>query len=102
MKFSVSLLLFFIAISAGTAQLNTTLLGQLDYEQTANDVWGYAAPDGTEYALVGTRTGLSIVTLADPENPQELFFFPGTETTWRDIQTRQVTDFLNVLQQEYR
>ncbi len=69
------------------AQLNTTLVGHLDYEQPVNDVWGYDAPDGTEYALVGTQTGVSIVSLADVTNPVELFFIEGSETTWRDMKT---------------
>lgn len=71
------------------------LVGQLPYEftsqisadQIVNDVWGYVAPDGHEYALVGTFTGFSIVDLADPSNPQEIHFIPGPETFWRDIKT---------------
>ena len=68
-------------------QLNVAYVGQLDYDQRINDIWGYATPDGSEYALVGTNTGFSIVSLADPANPQELFFIEGTQTTWRDIKT---------------
>ena len=67
------------------AQFNVSLTGQIDYEQRINDIWGYAADDGTEYALVGTNTGFSIVSLADPNNPIELFFIPGQGTTWRDV-----------------
>ena len=68
-------------------QLNVSYVGQIDYDQRVNDIWGYAAPDGIEYALVGTNTGFSIVSLADPENPTEIFFIAGGETTWRDIKT---------------
>ena len=63
------------------------LVGQLAYEERVNDIWGYAAPNGTEYAFVGTQTGLSIVSLSDPTNPQELFYINGSTTTWRDIKT---------------
>jgi choice-of-anchor B domain-containing protein len=70
-----------------SAQLNMQLVGQLDYEQKVNDVWGYTTEDGTEYALVGTQTGTSVVSLADPANPVELFFVEGTSTTWRDMDT---------------
>lgn len=62
-------------------------VSQLDYPQNINDIWGYAAPDGTEYALVGTNTGTSIVSLADPATPVEVAFVPGVNTTWRDIKT---------------
>ena len=70
-----------------SAQLNTTLRDNLDYPQTVNDVWGYAAPDGTEYAIVGTVTGVSFVSLADPDNIVEVAFIPGQTSTWRDMKT---------------
>ncbi len=69
-------------------------IGQLEYTQELNDIWGYAAPDGTEYALVGTQTGFSIVSLADPANPTEVAFIPGGSTTWRDIKTWEETAYV--------
>lgn len=66
---------------------NTVLRDNLGYSQDLNDVWGYVAPDGTEYALVGTRTGLSIVSLADPDNISEVAFISGDASTWRDMKT---------------
>jgi len=30
-----------------------------------NDCWGYTAPDGREYALLGVRTGTSIVDITE-------------------------------------
>lgn len=69
------------------AQLNASLVGRLEYNQELNDIWGYVAPDGTEYALVGTTTGLSVVSLADPGNPEEVAFVPGPYSIWRDIKT---------------
>lgn len=70
-----------------SAQLNTTLRDNLDYTQPVNDVWGYVAPDGTEYAIVGTQNGTSFVSLADPDNIMEVAFIPGSNSTWRDIKT---------------
>ena len=35
--------------------------------------------------LVGLETGFSVVSLADPVNPVEMFFIPGQQTVWRDI-----------------
>ncbi|MDX1479555.1 MAG: choice-of-anchor B family protein [Saprospiraceae bacterium] len=69
------------------AQLNVELVGNLDYEPTLADIWGYVAPDSTEYALVGLTEGLSIVSLEDPTNPTEVAFIAGESTTWRDIKT---------------
>ncbi|MEM1219868.1 MAG: choice-of-anchor B family protein [Bacteroidota bacterium] len=69
------------------AQQNAALVGRIDYDFKLNDVWGYTAPDGTEYALVGSREGTSIVDLSDPTEPTELFFVPGDNTVWRDLKT---------------
>ncbi len=70
-----------------TAQLNVSYVGDLPYSQDLSDIWGYAAPDGTEYALVGVGNGTSIVSLADPANPSEVGFIPGAQSIWRDIKT---------------
>jgi len=65
---------------------NTTLIGQLDYPQFVNDVWGYKAENGKEYALVGTSLGTSIVDVTtNPFQPVQVGFIPGEESTWRDI-----------------
>ncbi len=75
-------LLGFLSLSA---QQNMTLISNLQYTEDANDVWGYEAPDGTEYALVGLRNGVSVVNLSDPTNPVESDYVPGTSSTWRDM-----------------
>lgn len=70
------------------SQLNMTLLDQIDYTQNTNDIWGWFDPvDSTEYALVGTVTGVSVVSLADPENIVEVALATGASSTWRDIKT---------------
>jgi choice-of-anchor B domain-containing protein len=71
----------------GMAQ-NASLVGQLTYPQSLNDIWGWADAGGHEYALVGVRNGLSIVDVStDPANPTELFFVEGPASTWRDMKT---------------
>lgn len=70
-----------------SAQLNMQLVGERSYGIELNDVWAWVAPDGTEYALVGTTQGVSIVSLADPANPLEVAFVGGPSSTWRDIKT---------------
>ncbi|MCF8244835.1 MAG: choice-of-anchor B family protein [Saprospiraceae bacterium] len=69
------------------SQKQLELISHLDYVSLANDVWGYTAPDGTEYALVGLHGGVSVVSLADPANPDEIQFIPGDQSTWRDLKT---------------
>lgn len=86
-KTLLSCLLAFASLLA-TAQLNMTLLDQIDYAPNNNDIWGWVDPDnGKEYALVGLVTGLSIVDVSVPTNIVEVQFIPGASSTWRDIKT---------------
>lgn len=88
MKKILFALLFAGACANLFGQLNMTLLDQIDYTQELNDIWGWVDPDdGTEYAIVGTVTGVSVVSLADPNNVVEVAFLPGANSTWRDIKT---------------
>lgn len=59
---------------------------QILHNANLNDCWGYVDETGVEYALVGTTKGTSIVSLANPANPIEIFWEPGTESVWRDLQ----------------
>ena len=87
MKQIIYLALIFFSIQLFSQQsLNMDLVGNLPYLQGTNDIWGYA--DGSsEYALVGTVTGFSVVDVTNPSNPIELFFIEGSSSTWRDIKT---------------
>jgi hypothetical protein len=67
------------------AHVNYNLL----HETMLNDVWGHVDASGVEYAIVGTRKGTSIVSLQNPTAPQEVFWEPGTESIWRDVNTFQ-------------
>lgn len=55
--------------------------------QLLNDIWGYVDETGVEYALVGARDGVSIVSLANPSSPQEIFWLQGDFSVWRDLKT---------------
>jgi len=53
---------------------------------TCNDVWGYTAPDGHEFALVGHYNGTYIFDVStNPHDPIEVGFIPGANSTWRDL-----------------
>lgn len=78
------------------AQLNIDFVGQLNYQTLRNsnlsNLWGYTDEFGNEYALMGVcgtnaqnPGGISVVSLADPTDPQEIFFFPGPPSIWREI-----------------
>src|SRR5262245_46787388 len=61
--------------SAGpSGSYTVTLLGHLHPQPSYAGMWGYAAPDGREYALLGARDGTSIVDVTDPTSPVEVAF----------------------------
>ncbi len=71
---------------------NVTLLANINPRPSAgfyNDCWGYTAPDGREYALLGVISGTSIIDITDPANAAEVAFIPGANSIWRDIKTYQ-------------
>ncbi|HIE70578.1 MAG TPA: hypothetical protein EYP98_10585, partial [Planctomycetes bacterium] len=54
---------------------------------TFNDIWGYTAPNGDEYALLCSNTGAVVVDVSNPATPIERGYFPFGSSTWRDIRT---------------
>lgn len=85
--FFLALLFFSSSNQAQISDLNVTSVSNLPYTQELNDIWGYVDASGVEYALVGTRTGTSIVSLANPSAPNEVLFIPGVASIWRDLKT---------------
>ncbi len=75
--------------------LNMTRVGQWNPSNmptssgvTYNDVWGYTAPTGEEYAIVGNVDSILIVDISDCENPVRVYGFDGGNTVvWRDFKT---------------
>lgn len=53
--------------------------------------WGYTAPDGTRYALMGTAKGVLVLDLRDPANPRVVDEVAGPTNTrhpgvyWREM-----------------
>jgi len=83
--------LFYLFLSALlpsylSAQLNMVLQDSVTYTVGVNDVCGWAAPDGKEYALVGLNTGVAIVDINE-DTLKEVVFVPGVNNLWRDINT---------------
>ena len=75
---------------------NVTLVGNaiIDVPDTIpgaykqyNDVWGYVAPDGTEYGILGAGIGTAIFSLQDPTNPEHIITVPGVFSRWRDMKS---------------
>ncbi|MGQ0552637.1 MAG: LVIVD repeat-containing protein [Planctomycetota bacterium] len=66
---------------------NVTKLSRTDDYAQYNDVWGYVAPDGREYALLGEHTGTVIYNVTDPVEPYEVAYIPGPACIWRDMKS---------------
>lgn len=92
----VSMAMALCLCATAVAQLNIQFVGQLNYQTTRSsnlsNLWGYTDELGNEYALVGVcgvdqqnPGGIAVVDLTDPANPQEIFFFPGPTSIWREI-----------------
>ncbi len=81
------LLMTCTVVSQLPAQLNMTYKSHVEYNQSLSDIWGYAAPDNREYALVGLYEGMSVIDVTDTENPVIKGNIPGAASTWRDVKT---------------
>ena len=70
------------------AQFSIDSLSHIDYQAlhgaNLNDVWGYTDELGNEYAIVGTSKGTSIVNITNGAQAQEICWFAGTTSIWRD------------------
>ncbi|MHC5113288.1 MAG: choice-of-anchor B family protein [Planctomycetota bacterium] len=71
--------------SAGVELLSWVSLDDFGSTGSANDCWGYTAPSGQEYAIIGLWEGTGFVRITDPYNPVIVGTIPGNESTWRDI-----------------
>ena len=85
-KYIINLIILTTGLVAQQVEIeNIRPIAHLDLG-TCNDVWGYTAPDGHEFALVGHRTGTYIYDVStNPHNPIEVGFIPGAISTWRDL-----------------
>ena len=85
----LSLLVIITSSGLGQGSPNAQLLAQVDdYHSVGyNDCWGYTAPDGREYALLGVRNGTSIIDITDGPSVVEVTFIPSSFSTWKDIKT---------------
>jgi choice-of-anchor B domain-containing protein len=87
-KYFRNLIIFTAYLAAQQVEIeNIRPIAHLDLGN-CNDVWGYTAPNGHEFALVGHRTGTYIFDVStNPHDPIEVGFIPGTNSTWRDLKT---------------
>ncbi|MFT4541940.1 MAG: choice-of-anchor B domain-containing protein [Planctomycetota bacterium] len=64
--------------------LSWMTLSELSNASEANDCWGYTAPSGREYAIIGTHEETCFVEISNPGNPQLVGVIDGNDSLWRD------------------
>jgi len=76
-------------VAQGSGSPNVQFLANLNSYSSVgyNDCWGYTAPDGREYALLGVANGTSIVDITDAPTLNEIAFIPSNSSSWKDIKT---------------
>jgi len=87
-----TMLLVLAALPVGAQDAwNVELLGRFGERavgrSTYKDVWGYAAQNGTELAILGVAGGVSIIDVTNPANPREVGFITLPTATHRDMRT---------------
>ncbi len=85
-KYILNLIIFTTYLAAQQVEIdNIRPIAHVDLG-ACNDVWGYTAPDGHEFALVGHRTGTYIFDVStNPHDPIEVGFILGETSSWRDL-----------------
>lgn len=81
------ILLTFCAFGYSQENFNLELQANVSVGETGNDIWGFVDSTGIEYAVMGSRTKVSIFSLEDPTNPILRSEVPGAPSTWRDMKS---------------
>lgn len=50
-------------------------------------IWGYVAPNGREYAMLGCPRGTAFIDVTDSANIREVDFLTGADSDWREMKT---------------
>ena len=89
--FLVAAVLVLAAPATAQDSRNVTLLSHMDPHPNSgtwpwaySTAWAYVAPDGREYALLGSISGVSVIRLTDPTHPVEVAFINLRDSGWHE------------------
>jgi len=85
--FLVMFTMLFASVKAQLPNQNMVLLKNLNQHGSYSALWGYTAPNGREYAILGCNGGTSFVDITDSANIREIKFYPGVTSNWREMKT---------------
>ncbi len=80
------ILSFSLNVSAQRKE-NLELMSQIDFGEGGSGIWGHTDANGIEYAVIGTRQAIRILSLEDPANPIERLVIPGANNIWREARS---------------
>jgi len=82
----VAAMTVFLASARGQTSMNVTLFGTLNpLPVRYSGCWGWAATDGSEYALLGGFEGLHVISIDDSMDIHQVDFVDGSNSNWREI-----------------
>lgn len=88
---NIFFIIFMLASIQSRSQisLNVNLLAKINPDTAADfyysGIWGYAAPDGKEYALLGANHGTYFIDVTDSTNIHTVAFLKADDSHWREI-----------------
>lgn len=89
--YPLSLLICFVLAGNVQSQLpnqSTYLLRNLNQHSSTtlySAIWGYKAPDGREYAILGCADGTAFIDVTDSSNIREVDYVTGPNSAWREM-----------------
>lgn len=83
-NYRATLLLIFSLLALQIYSQHISFRSNVQYPHILSNLWGYTDSAGREYALVGEETGLAIVDVTNPDQPNSLFFVPNDTSPWQE------------------
>jgi len=83
--------LLFVEVSIAQTSLNMEFHGNKNDHPAGvsggiySACWGYTAPDGREYAILGCYNGTAIIDITDSPTLVERAFIPGPPSNWHEM-----------------
>jgi choice-of-anchor B domain-containing protein len=81
------LTLSFLSMVSAQRKENLELMSHIDFGEGGSGIWGHTDANGIEYAVIGTRQAIRILSLEDPANPVERLVIPGANNIWREARS---------------
>ena len=72
---------------SGQRKENIELMSHIDFGEGGSGIWGHTDANGIEYAVIGTRQSIRVLSLEDPANPVERLVIPGANNIWREARS---------------